>query len=223
MGNAYSSWADILSGVPQGSVLGPLLFNIYINDLFLLLDDADIANYADDNTPFACGKSVAEVITQLQENFCKLSEWSKLNCLKLNDDKCHLLVSNHVGDININTGDNIITCSASEKLLGVHIDNTLKFDVHIASLCKKANQKLHALARMSNFISSSKLITLMKSFVISQFSYCPLVWMFHSKHMNNRINHLHERALRIAYNDYLSSFQSLLEKDKSVTIHYRNI
>ena len=223
VGNAYSSWADILSGVPQGSILGPLLFNIYINDLFLFLDNADIANYADDNTPFACGKNVTEVIVQLQENFRKLSEWSRLNCLKLNNDKSHHLVCNHVGDININAGGNIITCSESEKLLGVHIDNTLKFDVHVAYLCKKANQKLHALARISNFISSSKLITLMKSFVISQFSYCPLVWMFHSKHMNDRINHLHERALRIAYNDYISTFQSLLDRDKSVTIHYRNI
>ena len=132
---------------------------------------------------------VRKVISQLEGNFCKLSKWHKLNCLQLNDDKSDLLVSNHVSDVNIKVGVNTINCSASVKLLGIRIDNTLKFDEHVSSLCKKANQKLHALARVSNYIPSAKLKTLMKSFVISQFSYCPLVWMFHSKRMNNRINH----------------------------------
>ena len=102
-----------------------------------------------------------------------------------------------------------MNCSASVKLLGIRIDNTLKFDEHVSSLCKKTNQKLHALARVSNYIPSAKLKTLMKSFVISQFSYCALVWMFHSKGMNNRINHLHERALMLVYNGHMSTFESL--------------
>ena len=63
----------------------------------------------------------------------------------------------------------------------------------------------------------------MRAFVTSQFQYCPLVWMFHSRKMNNKINRLHERALRIAYKDYASSFESFLEKDGSVTIHQKNV
>ena len=63
----------------------------------------------------------------------------------------------------------------------------------------------------------------MKAFIISQFGYCPLVWMFHSRRINNRINRLHERALRSAHNDYDASFQDLLIKDKSVTIHQKNL
>ena len=163
------------------------------------------------------------MISQLEGNFWKLSKWYKLNCLQLNDDKSDLLVSNHVSDVNIKVGVNTINCSASVKLLGIRIDNTLKFDEHVSSLCKKANQKLHALARVSNYIPSAKLKTLMKSFVISQFSYCPLVWMFHSKRLNNRINQLHERALKLAYNDYMSTFESLLQRDNYVTIHGRNL
>ena len=64
---------------------------------------------------------------------------------------------------------------------------------------------------------------IMKAFIESQFGYCPLVWMFHSRSLNNKINRIHERALRIKYNDKSSSFQKLLDKDNSVTIHHKNI
>ena len=63
----------------------------------------------------------------------------------------------------------------------------------------------------------------MKSFVISQFNYCPIVWMYCQRKSNNLINRIHERALRIAYNDYTSDFNRLLEKDDSVNIHHKNI
>ena len=64
---------------------------------------------------------------------------------------------------------------------------------------------------------------IMKAFIESQFGYCPLVWMFHSRSLNNKINRIHKRLLRITYNDKSSSFQNLLEKDNSVTIHDKNI
>ena len=63
----------------------------------------------------------------------------------------------------------------------------------------------------------------MKSFVTSQFSYCPLIWMFHSRRLNNKINSIHERALKITYQDNTSTFQELLNKDNSVSIHHRNL
>ena len=109
------------------------------------------------------------------------------------------------------------------KLLGVTIDNELKFDEHVSKLCKKASQKLHALARVSNYMSQDKLRMLMKAFVESQFGYCPLVWMFHSRKLNNRINRLHERTLRLVYKDSLLTFEELLQKDNSFSIHHRNL
>ena len=63
----------------------------------------------------------------------------------------------------------------------------------------------------------------MKAFIASEFGYCPLVWMFHSRKLNSRVNKLHERALRIVYQDYASSFTELLEKDNSTTIHNRKV
>ena len=103
------------------------------------------------------------------------------------------------------------------------IDNKLSFESHVSSLCKKASQKLHALTRIANYMDLSKRRTLMKTFVISQFNYCPLVWMFQSRKLNNRINSIHERALRITYKDYKSSFNELLQNDNAVTIHQRNL
>ena len=108
-------------------------------------------------------------------------------------------------------------------LLGVTIDSSLSFEKHITNLCKKASQKLNALARISGYMNIQKRRTIMKSFITSQFGYCPLSWMFHSRRLNNKINSIHERALRITYGDNVSSFQELLEKDNSVSIHHRNI
>ena len=63
----------------------------------------------------------------------------------------------------------------------------------------------------------------MKTFVKSQFSYCPLIWMFHSRRLNNKISNVHEKELRIVYSDYKSTFQELLDKDVSFSVHHRNI
>ena len=94
---------------------------------------------------------------------------------------------------------------------------------HIKNICKKAGNKLNALARIAKFLDKNKRKLLMNSFVISQFNYCPIIWMYCQRQCNNSINGIHERALRIAYNEYISPFESLLEKDDSVTIHQRNI
>ena len=113
--------------------------------------------------------------------------------------------------------------SQCQKLLGIKIDNKLTFNEHVSSICTKATQKLHALSRVSNFMSLKQTKTVMKTFILSHFGYCPLVWMFHSRKLNNRIDRIHKRALRIVYKDNTSSFKELLAKDESYSIHERNI
>ena len=107
--------------------------------------------------------------------------------------------------------------------MGIYIDNKLDFDEHISKIYKKVSLKLHALSRISHFLSTDKLRTVMKAFIESQFEYCPIIWMFHSRTLNNRINRLHKRALRLAYKDSKSTFEELLDLDKSFTIHHRNL
>ena len=82
-----SPWHDIFVGVPQGSNLGPLLFNVYINDIFFIMKDVKIANYADDNSPFMYNKCINEVLKLLEEESNKLYSWYEVNWLKPNVDK----------------------------------------------------------------------------------------------------------------------------------------
>ena len=115
-----------------------------------------------------------------------------------------------------------IKSSTEEKLLGVKFDSNLSFENHVTSLYKKASQKLHALARISHYINLNKHRELMKAFITSKFSCCPLIWMFHSRHLNNKISRMHERALRLVYQNNLS-FSELLDLDNSVTLHQINL
>ena len=111
-------------------------------------------------------------------------------------------------EISINIGTSVIKESKEEKLLGVLIDQKLNFKQHLNTVCRKASQKLHTLARASTYMPEEKTRIVMKVFIMSQFSYCPLIWMFHDRRVHANINHIHERALRIAYQDRTSSLKN---------------
>ena len=222
---SFSSWKSVTRGVPQGSVLGPLLFNIYINDLLLFIQNSDICNYADDTTIYACDKNLDNISHRLETACSVALEWFADNFMKLNADKCHLLVLGQRCDdpVTVRIGSADVVNSSEEKLLGVQIDSRLSFDNHVSKLCQKASNKLYALSRISPYMDQSKLRSLMRAFITSQFQYCPLIWMFHSRQLNQKINKIQERALRITYKDTESTFSELLQKDSAVTIHTKNL
>ena len=221
---SFSTWSELIIGVPQGSVLGPLLFNIYLNDLFWINEETDVCNFADDTTIYACDTDLDTVLRRLEHDSLLAIEWFEANYMKLNADKCHLLVAGNKYEwISAKIGNQTIWESNEEKLLGINIDRNLNFETHVTNICKKANGKLTAIARYSKLIGFDKLRTLIKSFVESQFAYSPLVWMFHNRKVNSKINRLHERSLRLLYSDDVSTFAELLNKDMSFTIHQRNI
>ena len=144
----------------------------------------------------------------------------------LNEGKCQFLIiesarssRNDVAKIQI--PNKIIEESKKAKLLGITFDNNITMSKCIKNIRKQASNKLYALARIYRYLNEHKRRMCMKSFIISQFDYCLIIWMYCQRKSNNLIKKIHERALRIAYD--VSDFDSLLEKDESVTIHQRNI
>ena len=110
-----------------------------------------------------------------------------------------------------------LSSTCSETFFGIKIENKLTLEEHIDGLCKKASQKVNAVARISSLMRFEQRKRIVNLFITSHFSHYPLVWMFHSRRLNNRIDHIHERALRIIYQAYKSSFKELLRKDSSLT------
>ena len=194
--------------------------HLYICDTFLFLHEVQFTGYLDDNTPFVVRDNIPDVISALEEIGEKL--WFSDNKMKSNTNKCHPL-SNTQDQNFLKIGNFNIKNSLSEKFLGITFDCKLKFSNYIEDICKKATRKLNFLSRIVPYMNISRRKILMNAFFKSQFNYCPLIWMCYNRSLNHKINRLHERCLRIIYSDKKSSFDELLDKDESVSIHHQNI
>ena len=144
--------------------------------------------------------------------------------MKPNTSKCHLLIRGHKFEVMLcKNGNYQVIETHLTKPLGIKIESELTFNKHMDLVCKKASQKLNVLSRMYAFIPCDKRKMLVNAFFSSQFSFSPLVWMFHNRRINAKINNLHCRALFMVYWDEVPSFEELLRKDGSVTVHHRNL
>ena len=180
-----------------------------------------MANYADDNILYCTSLKIADVLIKLENAAETLLQWFKDNRMNTNPDQYHLLINNTTESFQIKIGNKTFSNSKYEKLLGVKLGHEL--NLNVSSLCKRASQKLNALSRIASCMTFDQRRLILNSFIASHFSYCPIVWMFHSRKLNERIYHIHESALRIVYKDFNLPLQELFIEDNSLNIHHRNL
>ena len=133
--DSLSCFIGLLLGVPQSSVLGPLLSKIYIYNLFFFLEEENVTSYADDTSPNSNGKNVVTVLKNIETKGKEVFNWFSLNYLKANPDKSKLLLTSK-GEATVKI-DHTDIKSSSKMLLGVLIDNKLTFNKHLSYLYKK--------------------------------------------------------------------------------------
>ena len=219
--DARSDWLALTKGVPQGSILGPLLFNVFMNDMFYFIERCSLYNYADDNSISKSAPTIDELVIDLKHDSKIAVDWFHDNGMQANPSKFQFMIAsskNHES-ITISIDENTsITSESNVKALGVIIDSKLNFSDHVSAVCKKAARQLNALARISRFLNPSSKMILYKSFVMSNFDYCPVVWHFCGKVNNGKLEKIQERALRILYRDYISDYDSLISKSRTEKI-----
>ena len=225
IGSSFSSWCDINTGLPQGSILGPLLFNIFINDLFFFVTKSEVCNFADDNTLYSCNKNLKHVFSNLKYDFRNVLDWFKINSMKTNPGKFQFMVLavNHIVPFRLYVNGKTIPCSNEVQLLGIAIDNELKFKKHIEEFCKKASHKLHALWRIRGYLTVEKAKILANAFTDGQFNHAPLICFFAGKTLINKICKIHHRTLQVVYIEYNKSYEELLQINNNVSIHQRHL
>ena len=150
-GITYSLWEEIVFGVPQRSILVPLLFNIFLSNSFLSNDSNYFTDYTDDTTPYVIGNEAEEVVSEIKTIAEKLFVWFARNEMKANLTKCHVLLSTTEA-FNFQISETVIHNTHSRKLLGITFDNKLKFEKPITTKCGKGKRKLHAIARVTPYM-----------------------------------------------------------------------
>ena len=147
----------------------------------LLVTETELCNFADDNTIYACDKSVDKVIMRLNKECQNILNWFAENSMVANPAKFQLMfigVNEDYESLKVQIGDKSLYASKEVKLLGVTIDKDINFKSHIRALCAKANNKIFALRRIRNHLPLNKAKIIFNSYILSNFSYCPLIWMF---------------------------------------------
>ena len=215
---AASDWCDILKGVPQGSILGPTFFNIFINDVFLAMKEGTLFNYADDNTALVTGSTDADVVLKMTRIGSDLINWCKENQMEANASKFQALIANEKGTTELVIEGNTIVSEPCVKLLGVTIDNKLSFNNQIDSLIKRASRQLNCLIRFSRTLHSNVKLLLYKSFIMSNFNFCPVVWHHCGAVNSTKLEKLQFRALKFIYRDFNSDYDVLLARANLPTL-----
>ena len=167
IGSVFSSYLEILRGVPQVSILEPILFNIFINDLIFLIQETEVCNFADDTTIYSCSLNYKEAAHKLSNDTHIVLNWFKVNSMVANPGKFQMFLGSKIDNSKIAFAieNKQIKCKREVKLLGITIDEKLTFTKHIANICSLVNNRLRALTRIRRFLSTEQTKYLSEAYV----------------------------------------------------------
>ena len=223
LNNCRSEWAAIRKGIPQGSILGPLFSNVFVNDMFHFKEKCDLYNYADDNSLSVASYHMHDVLSYLNRECENTVKWSRYNGMRANPSKFPFMIISHSGvdasNATLQIDDSIVLKPEPQaNVLGVMLDSKLNFNHHVSAICTKAARQLNALASISRFLSTSSRMIIYNSFINSNFNYCPILWHFCGKKHGDKLEKVQERALRIIYRNYDSLYSELLKDAGAYTM-----
>ena len=200
VGNFFSEWKAVKHGVPQGSILGPLLFNIFLNDLNYFINDVSLRLYADDTTEYSSHHQHDTLQFIVQDNLDALVSWFKNNYLFVNDLKSKALLLGVIYHLTTELNGSPIDVVDNMKLLGLTIDGSLSFKTHVKSACSKVNAKVASLRRIRRFIPTEVMIKIYKAFILPHLEYCSPVLVGLSPGISQKLEITNQYAIRTLLN-----------------------
>ena len=206
-GRQTSDWSNVLSGVPQGSTLGPILFSLYVNDLPLCLNACKIMLYADDITVYYYNHSIDKVKDVLSKDLAHLASWLVHNNLQLNLNKTKLMCFSRKGrkseanNLDICISNTTLEKCEEVKFLGVIVDRNLTWESHIQLVRRKCLFGLFTLRRVRKYLSTNLLKLLYQSFIQSHLDYCSTVWAECHKSDLMKLKQLQTSGMRLILNE----------------------
>ena len=206
-----SSLQNISCGVPQGSILGPLLFLIYINDIAKTSRHFNFTLFADDTTAIASDPSLTNLIKMVNHELTNISHWFTMNKLSLNVDKTNYIIFHDphrkikFNNISIHINNTEIKNVSSTKFLGVIVDQSLTWKEHIKHIGKKISKNIGILYKMSRIVPINVLFLLYFSLIYPYLFYCNSIWCTNYRSRINTLESLHNRAIRMLSRQRISS------------------